>query len=444
MTSRLLVLELNEVNFEAISSYIEQGHLPHFSAFLERHGLAETTSEKEYENLEPWIQWVTAHTGLTLREHGIFRLGDIVNSEIVQIWERLADYGVSVGAISPMNAKCRGSKWDFFLPDPWTKTNMVAPPLTQQMFSAIAQIINDNAQKKVSLHHLRDLLIGGAFTALPGNYLSYVKYLLQIPSRPWTKAIFLDQMLADLFTRLIQKNGTQFATLFLNSAAHIQHHYMFSSSAYPDTMRNPEWYVKLGQDPLLDVYMAYDRILGDLRARFPDARIMLATGLHQEPHPALTYYWRLKDHAAFLKKIGVSFQRVEPRMSRDFVIFCETTAEATRAAAILESAVADDECPLFEVDNRGKDLFVMLTYPNDIHAVQRYRVGNVLHNGIKNDVAFVAIKNGQHNGVGYFSDSGLDRHELETSFPLASLPNRILAAFELESYKIADALKDVA
>ena len=42
-----------------------------------------TRSEQEYELLEPWIQWVSIYTGKTAKEHGVFRLGDIVNSMVV-------------------------------------------------------------------------------------------------------------------------------------------------------------------------------------------------------------------------------------------------------------------------------------------------------------------------------------------------------------------------
>ena len=78
------------------------------------------------DEVEPWIQWVSAHTGLTLAEHGIFRLGDIVSHELPQIWEQLEESGLRVGAISPMNAKHRLHKPAFFVPDPWTQTGLTA------------------------------------------------------------------------------------------------------------------------------------------------------------------------------------------------------------------------------------------------------------------------------------------------------------------------------
>jgi hypothetical protein len=427
---RLVCLELNEVNFEYVKGYIDKGLLPNFRKFLDKHGYAETTSETEYEKLEPWIQWVTAHTGMSLAEHGVFRLGDIVNTDIEQIWERLANRGISVGAVSPMNAKCRGNKWDFFVPDPWTKTDIIAPPAVRRLYSAIAQVVNDNAQSRVTLESLFNLATGWILTAAPKRYPLYIKYIIAIPSKPWMKAVFLDLLLSDLFISLVRQNKTEFSTLFLNAAAHIQHHYMFSSGVYDGNNANPSWYINEKHDPLLDVYTAYDKILGTLCDEISEVRIMIATGLHQDPHIDLTYYWRIKNHDLFLKKIGVFADEVSALMSRDFMAKFKDTARAEEAARILNSAKTDDGTKLFDVDNRGNDLFVMFTYPHDIKKVTWYVVGNEKYTNLMADVAFVAIKNGHHNGVGYFSDSGRQQNRADAKIPLVSIPDIITEFFD--------------
>lgn len=427
----LLFLELNEVNFEFVEAYVARGHLPNFESFFSQHGFAETSSESDYDELEPWIQWVTAHTGMPLAEHGIFRLGDITRADIEQIWERLSAHGLKVGAISPMNAKCRADDAAFFVPDPWTETPVIADPVVKRMFAAIVQAVNDNAQAYVKPRSLFDLAVGAAVTALPSHYGRYLHYVAQARARPWIKAIFLDQLLADLFTKSVRKHRPNFATLFVNAAAHIQHHYMFSSAVYDGTMKNPDGYVASGQDPLLDVYQAYDRILGDIVSQFPDARIMLATGLHQDPHPGLTYYWRIRDHAQFLRKLGLQFESVEARMSRDFLITCKDATEALTMESSLNSASAADGVKLFEVDNRGVDLFVMLTYPMNIDAKTEFSMGGRIFTNLVDDVAFVAIKNGQHNGIGYFSDNRTTVNLRGERFPLAEMPDKIMAAFDL-------------
>lgn len=429
--AQVLLIELNEVNFEFVQAYIERGQLPNLANLLDRVGYAETSSEQNYDELEPWIQWVTAHTGQSLAEHGVFRLGDIVDTDVPQIWETLSAKGLTVGAISPMNAKCRSKDLAFFIPDPWTKTDLIARPIVRRMFDGIVQAVADNAESRITPKSLANLAAGAVVTARSRNYLRYLSYAASAKSRPWNKAIFLDLLLADLFVNEVRYHKPQFATLFLNAAAHIQHHYMFSSAAYSGTMKNPDWYVGEGVDPLLDVYKAYDRIIGDILTSFPDMRLMIATGLHQDPHPELTYYWRLRDHVAFLKKLDAPFASIEPLMSRDFIVKCETENDAAMTDAILSSAVDADGTRLFAVDNRGSDLFVMLTYPHVIDATTSYRVGNRHHQGLDADVAFVAIKNGQHNGVGYFADAGQPQTPVNDRFPLKDLPDRIMKALNV-------------
>ena len=199
MNEQILFLELNEVNFEYLTGYAQRGLLPNFAAFLDRHGYAETTSETDYDHLEPWIQWVTAHTGLTYAEHGVFRLGDIVEHDFEQIWERLAAKGLRVGAISPMNANCPSNDIAFFLPDPWTPTGLVADLMTRRMFGAVVQAVNDNAESKLTLASAINLAVGGAKSASPGNYRQYASYLMAASKKPWQKSIFLDLLLSDIF-----------------------------------------------------------------------------------------------------------------------------------------------------------------------------------------------------------------------------------------------------
>ena len=52
---KLLLIELNEINFDAVQHFAARGQLPTFAALLGRHGLSETQSETVYENIEPWI-----------------------------------------------------------------------------------------------------------------------------------------------------------------------------------------------------------------------------------------------------------------------------------------------------------------------------------------------------------------------------------------------------
>jgi hypothetical protein len=432
MQTRLLLLELNEVNFEFVETYARRGALPNFAALFREHGYVRTSSEECYEQLEPWIQWVTAHTGKSFAEHEVFRLGDIVQRDIPQIWELLEERGLKVGAISPMNAKHRLRDPAFFVPDPWTATQITGPRRLQQLYRAISQIVNDNAQARLTPSSAVALLAGAISYARPRNYRRYAAAALTSRQGPWRKAMLLDLLLADVFIRQLQTTRPHFASLFLNAAAHIQHHYMFCAESYDGPHRNPDWYVPRGVDPVREVYELYDHILGELRRAFPLARLIVATGLHQVPHAQLTYYWRLKNHEAFLRELGVSFVRVDPRMSRDFLVSCRDEDEAARAASVLQSVVASDGSPLFDVDNRGRDLFAMLVYAGPIERGFTFRVGSAVFGNLHDNVAFVALKNGEHDGTGYFLDTGAERGSVPGDFPLTEIPRRIMQALQVE------------
>lgn len=428
MRRQVLVLELNELNFDAVDAYHSSGRLSYFRKLIDRHGLIRTGSEQRYELLEPWIQWVTAHTGMPYEQHRVFHLGDMAHADFEQVWERLERQGVRVGAVSPMNARCRVSAPSFFVPDPWTQTDVVGPEPLRRLHGAIREMVNENATSGASKSAVARVLEGALRYSAVRNWPRYCDLALRGARRPWTRAMFLDLLLADVFVSQVRRARPDFATLFLNAAAHIQHHYLFNSPAYREAGRNPAWYVPPDVDPVLEVYELHERIVRQVVRTFPTARVMLATGLHQEPHGGATFYWRLRDHADFLRAIGAEFTEVAPRMSRDFEVSCADAAQALATARRLRSCAAEDGTPIFEVTERGTRLFVMLTYPHEVtaDAIVSHEAGRLERFG--SHVAFVAIKNGRHNGTGYLLDTGVRAAEAPTSMPLSDLFGRMISA----------------
>ena len=71
--------------------------------------------------------------------------------------------------------------------------------------------------------------------------------------------------------------------------------------------------------------------------------------------------------SCFLTNIGIKFDQLSPRMTRDFLVSFASEAEALQAEKVLSSILVDNEIKLFEeIDNRGKDIYVVLTYPYEI------------------------------------------------------------------------------
>jgi hypothetical protein len=408
MKKKIILLGLNELNFDYIKFYIDQGLLPNFKKIFKIQPPIETVSENEYKLLEPWVQWVTIHTGKTFDEHKVFRLGDIVNNpELSQLFEELENEGLSVGAVSPFNADNRLKNPVFFVPDPWTNTYPSGNWIVKALYQAVHQSVNDNANSKLNFKSILSLGFG-LFLYVPiSRWFHYLKTILN-SKKSGAKAVLLDSLLADVHLSLWKKNKPDFSNLFLNSGAHIQHHYLFNSDAYKGNIKNPEWYCPQGFDPLIQILSEYDKQIEKL-LKLKDVKIIIATGLHQQPHGQLTFYWRLKEHVKFAEKIGIeNFTEILPRMSRDFLVKFNNEIDAVNAEKLLNSFYAsNDDIKLFEVDNRGTSLFVELVYPNDINesdSIYSKEIELKLGN-FKSYLAFVAIKNGEHNGIGYLTSN---------------------------------------
>ena len=408
MNNKTILLGLNELNFDYIKFYIKQGLLPNFKKLFEIQPPIETTSEKEYKLLEPWVQWVTIHTGKTFDEHKVFRLGDIVNNpKLSQLFEELEAEGLSVGAVSPFNAENRLNNPAFFVPDPWTKTNPSGNWVVKALYQAVHQSVNDNAKSKLNFKTIFSLGLGLLLYVPLSRWSHYLKIVFNI-EKPGSKALILDSLLADVHLTLWKKNKPDFSNLFLNSGAHIQHHYLFNSKAYIGNIKNPEWYCPKDYDPLIHILSEYDKQIGRLLKQ-KDVKIIIATGLHQQPHEHLTFYWRLKEHIPFAKMIGLeNFTEILPRMSRDFLVKFDNEDDAINAEKVLNSFYGtSDDVKLFEVDNRGSSLFVELVYANDINDSDSVysKESNFILENFKSYLAFVAIKNGEHNGIGYLTSN---------------------------------------
>jgi hypothetical protein len=116
-------------------------------------------------------------------------------------------------------------------------------------------------------------------------------------------------------------------------------------------------------------------------------------------------------------------------MSRDFLVTCASREQAAATAARLASGRSADGLPLFEVDNRGDTLFVTLSYPREMKRGLAASFDGATIADLAAAVVFVAIKNGHHNGIGYFLDSGARSAPDAEPMPLSALWQRVVSAF---------------
>jgi hypothetical protein len=207
---RLILLELNEINFDLVKRYLSKfsGRFPGLEKLVAGAKI-HTSSEEAYEELEPWIQWASVHTGKSYAEHKLFRLGDVVGSQVTQIFERLEMAGVAIGGISPMNAENRLKKPAYFIPDPWTKTLTDDSWWSRRLGSAVAQAVNDNAQSKITKTSALNILLGLVRFAKFKHYSLYFKLARKSIGSSWRRALVLDLFLHDLHTSFFKDKQPQ-------------------------------------------------------------------------------------------------------------------------------------------------------------------------------------------------------------------------------------------
>lgn len=438
----VIFLQLNEINFEILQSYINDGHLPTLAKFFEQHGYIETLSEEEHSNANPWIQWPTVHTGLELAEHQIFRTGDAAFHNHENIYERLEAKGKTVAAISPFNARNRLKSLPFFLPDPWINTPFTGPKSLRWINEALKQVADDYANGRITIKSILKLLAGGSANLLWKNvpYYAWATLNFIVKRGRWYRALVCDRLLVDSLITQWNQHRPDYCSVFLNAAAHLQHHYMYSSKSYQGPHANPSWYARESADPLLDAYQLYDNCLADIQQRCPDARILIGTALRQVPHDRWSLYYRLDHHETVLDQLRVPYSSISPLMTEDFVVHCANEKQAQIAEKILNETTASvddlfyvDNADVavrrtvtgshpFYVDNRGRSLYVQLKPTcREIPKNLSLHHGDITIANVDKQASFVQFKNSHHEGLGYFSDSGREQGELPAQIRLSSL-----------------------
>jgi hypothetical protein len=217
---------------------------------------------------------------------------------------------------------------------------------------------------------------------------------------------------------------------------------MFSSRHYTGPLANPSWYVEHSVDPVGEVYTIYDRILRNFLTCLPDVRLLLCTGLSQQPNVRVMHYYRPKNHGVLLQALGVSdVVGVQPRMSRDFLVVFASDAAARAGQLQLESFRAPDGSGMFSVENRGRTLFCMLAYTSLIEAPFSISGSGRVVSDFATMVSHVSIENAVHRSQGYFLDTGLPRTGKTTAVPLKDVFAHTLGIWDTSREKTAQDLR---
>jgi hypothetical protein len=448
MAAKIIVLEFNELVPKLLDQFIAEGRLPNFKRLRDESIVATTDAEEKAPNLEPWIQWVTVHSGVPFSQHKCFDLNDGARYSGPRIWDLAARAGRKVWICGSMNAGVQFPEdAGYFLPDPWA-TDIRAVP--ESYFEPYLRVVRAYVQEHSS----------GKPEVTPADMLRFARFMVANGLSPktvwgtarqlfgelrekvqWRRATILDRLQWDLFRAIYRRIQPDVATFFLNSTAHFQHFHwremepeQFSVAPSPDALRTYRGTIAFG-------YEQMDAIVGEaLNLAGPDTSVVLCTGLSQQPmeDDGGRQIFRHRDHASLLAWIGVAGNPAyAPIMSQQFILTFETEEDAAQAARHLDAVRMDDGRPVMLARLDGTKVLTgcMITNPPPEDAMVMSGASNEPQRFWDLFYPLEALRSGMHHpdGVLWIRTPSRQHVEIDRKVSLLELAPTFLALADVRT-----------
>jgi hypothetical protein len=418
---RMFVLEFNELCPSLLDELMRRGQLPNFRRLYQSSTIYTTDAMETAPNLEPWIQWPTVHSGLPFGEHGVFLLGEGRMLGAKCVAEILSDAGIRVGVFGSMNLNY-GPLNGYMIPDPWDKEGRAHPEWLSPFHETVSRQVQESSTEAEATR--AEMQRFGLFLLTHGLSVRTIRSILWqlLHERAdrgvrWRRAVLLDQLQYDVFRQLNRQLDIQFGTLFLNSTAHFQHYYWRNMQPDQFDVPPPDTDHKSLADAIQYGYRAMDRIVGRFLKDYPDAVLLLATALSQQPWSETTKCtFRPRRFEELLEFAGISAgsATVRPVMAEQFHLdFADESAAEAAQGRLLALTVGRQ--PLMTLNRDGKSLFAgcAITDATAVdHLIRRNgngserKLGEMFHmvhsmrSGRHHPDGVLWIRNGRHRVIG--------------------------------------------
>lgn len=444
--NKLIVLEFNELTPSLMTQFIEEGVLPNFARMRRESAVYLTDAGEDPPNLNPWVQWVTAHSGVPASRHQVINLGDATKAMVPRIWEVVSDSGGTVWVCGSMNAAYKSDVKGLVLPDPWSVRVRPSDPELIPYFDFVRSNVLEYTRERMRIG-LRQYLRFAWFMVRHGLSLGTAWLTLRqlISERfartRWRRATILDRLQFDVFRHYYRKLRPTFSTLFFNSTAHFQHVYWRNlEPARFDLKPSAEDQQAYG-DAVRHGYRCMDAILGKVIGMAgDDATIVFATALSQQPCPIYDSAGGKTFHAPhsfepLLRFAGIDPHScsAEPVMSEEFHLRFATDADAERAREqLLKLRIGDELVMKAAIDGpsvmAGCSIFHEVRPSTDVDGPG----GSVAFDSLFYDVD--TTKSGMHHRDGMLwirPPKGAQGHTAPERVPLESIAPTVLSLLGL-------------
>lgn len=345
---KVLLLEVNEITWTILDPLLKSGKLPAFQRLLSEGMRSAPDAIERPPYLDPWISWVTLHTGVDRSVHGAAVLGqDVIHAK--RTWDYAAEAGKTVGIFGSISAYPARPVPGFMVPGPFSPSSDTFPPYLSPALDLnrrYTQVHLKTEQQGGLLEmaeRVRDLMSLGlqATTCLKvAEQLAREKI---DPHSHWRRVGLQPQINFDFFRTLYQQYRPDYATWHTGHCAHYEHHYWrawddskFPIPASPEEKKHFGGAIEYG-------YKLADELLGRFMELVDDRTVIaVASGLGMKPYVVDMYpkgkiCVRMKNVRQILELVGAQgVTEVAPAMTPQWNVRIPNAADRARIKGLLE------------------------------------------------------------------------------------------------------------
>jgi hypothetical protein len=298
--TKVLLLELNEINWGVIGKLVAdhgEQYLPNFKRLREQGATGVQSAVERSPNLDPWITWVTLHTGVPPAVHGAQVLEQ--ESETIsakRTWHYAADAGCSVGVFGSISAYPPKPVNGFMVPGPFAPSSDTYPPELRPVQEVNRRYTQAHAKTSASPGLLDNVRTGAKLLQSGLKVNTCMRIAGQLVNervghkQHWRRVSLQPMLNFDVFSGLYRKQRPDYATWHSNHAAHYMHHYWraWDDSKFPDKASTLER-AKYGQAVPYG-YKVCDELIGRALNLIDDQTVLVvASSMGQQPYISEKY-----------------------------------------------------------------------------------------------------------------------------------------------------------
>src|SRR6185436_11114721 len=125
---KVLLIEFNEITSTVLDPMLAKGKLPNFARIMREGTWGQPEALERYPHLDPWVTWVTLHTGVDRSVHGATVLEqDQDTIKAKRTWDYVVEAGKSIGVFGSISAFPPRPVPGFMVPGPFAQNDDTYP-----------------------------------------------------------------------------------------------------------------------------------------------------------------------------------------------------------------------------------------------------------------------------------------------------------------------------